>query len=141
MLLAANEPEVKISADSHHLAQLRSEFPDYELLVAEAKQAQEAEHEMTVMQALRRYPKAIGWSLVISAAISECAAAEYPLTVSHGGLRFDAGGWVLCPASVPPVLRYPSGQRRVDHFRGVAGWSPERCSGRLDFRPYFWRVH
>jgi hypothetical protein len=77
MMLDSKEPEVKISADSHHLAQLRAEFPDYELLVAEAKRAQDAEHEMTVMQALRRYPKAIGWSLVISAAISESAEGPF----------------------------------------------------------------
>lgn len=68
-MLSGGDGEIKISADSHHLDQVRSEFPDYEALVAEARDAQDAEKAMTFREALRRYPKAIGWSMVISAAI------------------------------------------------------------------------
>ncbi|KZF21593.1 MFS maltose permease MalP [Xylona heveae TC161] len=38
-------------------------------LVHAAKQATEKEHRMTVWQGLKLYPKAVGWSLLISAAI------------------------------------------------------------------------
>ena len=38
-------------------------------LVREARDANDEERGMTVMQALRRYPKAIAWSFVLSTAI------------------------------------------------------------------------
>ena len=69
MLADAPLGDVKVAADSAHLAAVRAQFPDYEQLVAEARAAQEAEHEMTFWQAIRRYPKAIGFSVVISLAI------------------------------------------------------------------------
>jgi len=66
---ADNPTDLKVSADSSHLAQLRAEFPDYDTLMEEARQAQEAEHSLSIMQAFRKYPKAIGWSVIISLAI------------------------------------------------------------------------
>ena len=66
MLLDSAPTDLKVTADSSHLRALRAEFPDYEQLVAEARAAQEAEHEMTIMQAIRKYPKAIFFSFIIS---------------------------------------------------------------------------
>jgi SP family general alpha glucoside:H+ symporter-like MFS transporter len=69
MLADAPMGDIKVAADSAHLAAVRAEFPDYEQLVAEARAAQEAEHEMTFFQAVKRYPKAIGFSVIISLAM------------------------------------------------------------------------
>lgn len=69
MLAGGPMDDVKIAADSAHLAAVRAEFPDYEQLVSEARAAQEAEHDMTFFQAVKRYPKAIGFSVIISLAI------------------------------------------------------------------------
>lgn len=38
-------------------------------LAAEAKQAADAEHEMTLLQAIKTYPKAIGWSVLLSSTL------------------------------------------------------------------------
>lgn len=38
-------------------------------LVSEAKQAAEAEHRMTLWQAVKTYPKAIGWSCLLSSTL------------------------------------------------------------------------
>lgn len=40
-----------------------------DLLVTEAKNAADAEHEMTLMQAIKTYPKAIGWSVLLSSTL------------------------------------------------------------------------
>ena len=69
MLAGGPVDDVKIAADSAHLAAVRAEFPDYEQLVSETRAAQEAEHDMTFFQAVKRYPKAIGFSVIISLAI------------------------------------------------------------------------
>jgi SP family general alpha glucoside:H+ symporter-like MFS transporter len=61
--------DVKVAADNAHLAAVRAEFPDYEQLVVEARAAQEAEHGMSFFQAVKRYPKAIGFSVIISLAM------------------------------------------------------------------------
>lgn len=40
-----------------------------EVLAAEASQAAHAEHEMSVLQAIKTYPKAIGWSVLVSSTL------------------------------------------------------------------------
>jgi hypothetical protein len=40
-------------------------------LASEAKQAAAAEHEMTLWQAIKTYPHAIGWSLLLSSTLSK----------------------------------------------------------------------
>lgn len=40
-----------------------------DVLVAEAKSAANAEHEMSLWQALKTYPKAIGWSVLLSSTL------------------------------------------------------------------------
>ena len=52
-----------------HLGVVRAEFGDYDKLVQEAREAQEAELSLTFKQAFRKYPKAVGWSVVISLAM------------------------------------------------------------------------
>ena len=43
--------------------------PDIENLARDAARATEAEHQMTLRQSLKLYPKAVGWSVLLSAAI------------------------------------------------------------------------
>jgi SP family general alpha glucoside:H+ symporter-like MFS transporter len=38
-------------------------------LAAEASQAAAAEHEMSLWQAIKTYPKAIGWSVLLSSTL------------------------------------------------------------------------
>jgi hypothetical protein len=52
-----------------HFAVVRAEFADYDTLIQEAREAQEAELSMTFKQAFRKYPKAVGWSVIISLAM------------------------------------------------------------------------
>lgn len=40
-----------------------------DVLAAEARQAAEAEHEMSIWQAIKTYPKAIGWSVLVSSTL------------------------------------------------------------------------
>jgi SP family general alpha glucoside:H+ symporter-like MFS transporter len=42
----------------------------FALLSAEAKVATDAEHAMTLREAIKKYPKAIGWSILLSSAIA-----------------------------------------------------------------------
>lgn len=41
------------------------------VLASEAKQAADAEHDMTLWQAVKTYPHAIGWSLLLSSTLSK----------------------------------------------------------------------
>jgi SP family general alpha glucoside:H+ symporter-like MFS transporter len=40
-----------------------------DVLAAEASQAAAAEHEMSLWQAIKTYPKAIGWSVLLSSTL------------------------------------------------------------------------
>jgi SP family general alpha glucoside:H+ symporter-like MFS transporter len=40
-----------------------------DILAAEASQAAAAEHEMSLWQAIKTYPKAIGWSVLLSSTL------------------------------------------------------------------------
>ena len=43
--------------------------PEFSHLVDDAAKATEAEHNMTLLEGLRTYPKALGWSVLISSAV------------------------------------------------------------------------
>lgn len=43
--------------------------PDFPTLANDAAKATEAEHSMSLREGIRTYPKAIGWSVLISTAI------------------------------------------------------------------------
>jgi SP family general alpha glucoside:H+ symporter-like MFS transporter len=38
----------------------------YQVIIQEAKEASDYEHEMSIFECIRRYPKAIGWSVLAS---------------------------------------------------------------------------
>src|SRR6185437_517014 len=52
--------------DDTNVGEISAANPD---LTAEAKEASQAEKSMSLTQALKLYPKAVGWSLLLSTAI------------------------------------------------------------------------
>lgn len=61
----------KVTANTDHLEDVRAQLgnKDYDAIIAEAQQHQDAEHTLTLKQALRRYPKAVAWSVILSGAM------------------------------------------------------------------------
>ena len=51
------------------LGELKHQFDNYDQLVEDARAATEAERSMGLWEALKRYPNAIGWSMLLSTAI------------------------------------------------------------------------
>lgn len=60
--------EGKAAVDKH-IHELKEQFPNFDELVEEARLATEAEHDMSLIQAVRKYPNAIGWSMLLSTAL------------------------------------------------------------------------
>ncbi|KAL1405339.1 hypothetical protein Q8F55_008970 [Vanrija albida] len=58
-----------IAADVDHLNKARNGIADYDQVVEDAKVATATEQSMTIREGLRRYPKAIAWSMLLSAAV------------------------------------------------------------------------
>lgn len=64
--------EHQISVDVHTATQrvtAHHKDPDYAHLVEEARIAMEQEHKMSIFKAIRLYPKAVGWSVLLSTAL------------------------------------------------------------------------
>lgn len=61
----------KVTANTDHLEDVRAQLgsADYDTITAEAQLHQDAEHTLTLGQALRRYPKAVMWSVILSGAM------------------------------------------------------------------------
>ena len=61
----------KVTANSAHLENIKADLgtSDYGAISADAQLHQDAEHNMGLKEALRRYPKAIMWSVILSGAM------------------------------------------------------------------------
>lgn len=61
----------KVTANTDHLEDIRTQLgsAEYDAIIAEAQQHQDAEHTLTLREALRRYPKAVMWSVILSGAM------------------------------------------------------------------------
>jgi len=62
----------KATANSAHLENIKADLGgagDYGAITAEAQLHQDTEHTMGLKEALRRYPKAIMWSVILSGAM------------------------------------------------------------------------
>jgi SP family general alpha glucoside:H+ symporter-like MFS transporter len=64
-----DEKKVDTLGETAFLETVQREGTDAENLAAEARAATEAEHKLTLLQGLKRYPKAVAWSLLISTCI------------------------------------------------------------------------
>jgi SP family general alpha glucoside:H+ symporter-like MFS transporter len=58
-----------IDLDNSVVNKLARSNPKVAILSSEAKLATEAEHKMTIREAIKRYPKAVAWSILFSTAI------------------------------------------------------------------------
>jgi SP family general alpha glucoside:H+ symporter-like MFS transporter len=58
-----------VTADIDQVRKMSLANPDIRNLSEDAARATKAEHNMTLIQGLRLYPKAVGWSVLLSAAI------------------------------------------------------------------------
>lgn len=58
-----------IDLDNSVVSKLARSNPKVAILSSEAKQATEAEHNMSIREAIKRYPKAVAWSILFSTAI------------------------------------------------------------------------
>ena len=56
-------------ADENATEKLSSTKAEFAALGIDAKAATDREHAMTLREALRKYPKAIGWSVLLSLAV------------------------------------------------------------------------
>ncbi|BGP57367.1 hypothetical protein JCM8202_005793 [Rhodotorula sphaerocarpa] len=63
------EKKIEGAAETAYLETVKREGTDSDNLVADARAATEAEHRLTLRQGLKRYPKAVAWSLLISTCI------------------------------------------------------------------------
>jgi len=58
--------QVRATSTDHHYDEKTS---DVQIMFDNAKAATDKEHKMTLMEGIRKYPKAVGWSLLISSCI------------------------------------------------------------------------
>lgn len=58
-----------IDLDNSVVNKLARSNPKVAILSSEAKVGTEAEHNMSIREAIRRYPKAVAWSILFSTAI------------------------------------------------------------------------
>jgi hypothetical protein len=61
---------IEVDADNGAVGRLTAADPKFAVLSGEAKVASDAEHVMTIRQAIKMYPKAVAWSLLLSSAIA-----------------------------------------------------------------------
>ena len=61
----------KVTANTSHLESVKAQVGsgDFQAFTSDAQQHQDAEHTMTLREAVRRYPKAIMWSVILSCAM------------------------------------------------------------------------
>lgn len=68
-LSAAPVIEDNVGTSSGVVETMRQQLGDYDNVVAGARYATNAEHSMTLREGLRKYPKAIAWSMLLSTAM------------------------------------------------------------------------
>jgi SP family general alpha glucoside:H+ symporter-like MFS transporter len=59
-----------LDADNNAMEKLATTKTEFAALGDDAKTATNREHAMTLREALRKYPKAIGWSVLLSLAVA-----------------------------------------------------------------------
>lgn len=62
--------EKRLDIDQHEMEQLATTKTDFTVLGHDAEAGTHREHTMTLREAVRRYPKAIGWSVLLSLAVA-----------------------------------------------------------------------
>lgn len=111
--------------DGHHV--------DNDVVLVEAKQAAETEHEMTLLRAIKLYPKAIGWSVLLSStlimegydlALLGSLYASPVFNKKFGELNPDTGKYAVSAAWQSGLS---NGARAGEIFGLIfAGWAADR---------------
>ncbi|TDZ39123.1 Maltose permease MAL31 [Colletotrichum sidae] len=102
-------------------------------LAAEAKQAADSEHHMTLLEAIKTYPKAIGWSVLLSstlimegydlALLANLYSSQY-FNQKYGTFNEASGKWVVSAAWQSGLS---NGARAGEVFGLIlAGWTADR---------------
>ncbi|KAL0943010.1 MFS maltose permease [Colletotrichum truncatum] len=102
-------------------------------LAAEAKQAADAEHQMTLREAIRTYPKAIGWSILLSstlimegydlALLGNLYSSKY-FNQKYGAYSEAQGKYVLSAAWQSGLSNGARGGEIIGLI--LAGWTADR---------------
>ncbi|GAA5917558.1 hypothetical protein JCM5296_004355, partial [Sporobolomyces johnsonii] len=89
----------KVAAEEELVENVKHQLGDanYDELVTDARAATEAEQTMTLREGLRRYPKAIGWSVLLSSAIIMTGFDVVLLGSFYGFPQFNRRFGVLLP--------------------------------------------
>ena len=61
--------EHAVKVDSQLAAEVQADISNYDEVVDAARNATAVEKRMTLMEGLRRYPRAAGWSILLSTAM------------------------------------------------------------------------
>ena len=61
--------ESKVTADQAVLNDVRGEIDNYDDVVAGARTSADNEKNMTIKEGIKRYPKAMAWSILLSTAM------------------------------------------------------------------------
>src|SRR5690349_7247898 len=69
LTVTTSNTDTMYTANDELYRKMSAAVPDLVALTSDAKDATEAEHVMTFTEGLRLYPKAIGWSMLLSLAI------------------------------------------------------------------------
>ncbi|GJN87875.1 hypothetical protein Rhopal_000830-T1 [Rhodotorula paludigena] len=67
--MALSKEPAAVQAHDAVAADVKNQVEDYEAVVSDARAATHAEHTLTLREGLKRYPAAIGWSMLLSTAI------------------------------------------------------------------------
>ena len=111
--------------------------PDVAEMNIEAKEAVQVEKAMTFAQAIKLYPKAVGWSILLSTAIVMEGYDTALLGNFYAFPPFTKRYGVLTPGSNPPSYQVRQTQSLVSDriitcvdSRDLAEWSVKRCPNR-----------
>lgn len=122
---------VKVDIEHSAARRLAENSDKFIVLSGEAQLATEAEHAMTIREAVRRYPKAIAWSLLFSTAVAMegydivliTSLFAFPKFVEKYGVETDSG-----PTITAAWQSGLSNGARVGEILGLLfnGWIAER---------------
>lgn len=141
-VISVMEEEKKIegAAETAYLETVKREGTDSDNLVADARAATEAEHRLTLRQGLKRYPKAVAWSLLISTCIIMTGFDVVFLGSFYGlpqfnkryGVQLPDGTYTIKTGEFPLLLHFGAPASRTDppRLRAQLGRPDSRTAAR-----------
>jgi hypothetical protein len=124
-----------IHADENATEKLAATETEFAALGSDAKAATDREHAMTLREGIRKYPKAIAWSVLLSlAVVMEGYGNQYRTPGESTGHvliqnRYGAHILVLCVPALQQEIRRRVRARQIPSRCTVAEWAFEWGSG------------